>query len=254
MSSYLFSEGRISTRQKISAFIRRIIKRPINKLGIDLVVYDPHHTIGRYAYLLKFDIKTVIDTGAHAGDFARTIKRLLPGARIISIEPLKDIFVQLENSMRGVPGFSAFNCALGETNTTRQLHCNTYTYSSSLLPMTNLHKRAFPHTTQETMETVEVRRLDDLLDGLALQPDILVKLDVQGYEDKVIAGGERLIERAKVLIIEVSFQELYEGQPLFDDIYRLLKSKGFTYMGNIYQLLNPLDDSILQADAIFIRE
>jgi len=54
--------------------------------------------------------------------------------------------------------------------------------------------------------------------------------------------------------MEVSFRELYEGQALFDQIYETLKSKGFSYRGNLYQLLNPLDGSLLQADALFVRQ
>jgi methyltransferase FkbM-like protein len=131
---------------------------------------------------------------------------------------------------------------------------NEFAPSSSLLPMTEAHKKAFPFTVQESCETVEVRRLDEIAGDLWLQDNILVKIDVQGYEDKVILGGERLIARAKLIVVEVSFQTLYEGQPLFDEIYRALTSKGFAYSGNLHQLKSPLDGSVLQADAIFLRE
>jgi hypothetical protein len=99
-----------------------------------------------------------------------------------------------------------------------------------------------------------VRRLDEALDGITLEPEVLVKIDVQGYEDKVIAGGEQTLSRARAIVIEVSFQKLYEGQPLFDDIYRLLTARGFTFMGHLYQLLNPSDGSVLQADALFLKQ
>ncbi len=41
---------------------------------------------------------------------------------------------------------------------------------------------------------------------------------MQGYEDKVIAGGKNIIQQADVIICELSMDNLYEGQPLFDDI------------------------------------
>jgi hypothetical protein len=69
----------------------------------------------------------------------------------------------------------------------------------------------------------------------------------------VIAGGEQLLDKTKAIIIEVSFSELYEGQPLFDRIFELLSRKRFKYMGNLYQLLNPIDSAPLQADALFVR-
>jgi hypothetical protein len=86
-----------------------------------------------------------------------------------------------------------------------------------------------------------------------LRDPLLLKLDVQGFEDKVIIGGEDVVARAKIIIIEVSFLPLYEGAPLFDDIYQILKTRGFTYNGNFDQLLSPEDGRPLQADAIFSR-
>jgi FkbM family methyltransferase len=233
--------------------MRTLIKKPLNALGVDVVKFRPQYALGEYAYLTTLGIKTVIDAGAHEGEFARMIKKLLPAANVISFEPLPDTFQQLENSMRGVAGWRGFNCALGDASASVQMHHNDYTQSSSLLPMADLHKEAFPETTHETTETVEVKRLDDILADLKLEAEILVKIDVQGYEDKVITGGEKVIGAAKAIIIEVSFRKLYEGQPLFDDIYRLLCERGFVYYGNLYQLLSPVDGCALQADALFIK-
>jgi hypothetical protein len=85
------------------------------------------------------------------------------------------------------------------------------------------------------------------------EPNLLVKLDVQGLEDKVIAGGNTTISQAACVLTEVSFQVLYDGQPLFDDIHCSLQQMGFEYAGNWDQLLDPKDGKPLQADAIFIN-
>jgi len=42
------------------------------------------------------------------------------------------------------------------------------------------------------------------------QEEILIKIDMQGYEEKVLLGGVDLIARTRLLIIEVSFKTLYE--------------------------------------------
>ena len=120
--------------------------------------------------------------------------------------------------------------------------------------MTELHKQSFTFAIKEQTETIEVRRLSDVVRELHLRDPLLLKVDVQGFEDKVIAGGEDVVARAKIIIIEVSFQPLYEGGPLFDDIYRLLKERGFTYNGNFEQLCSPKDGRVLQADAIFCHQ
>lgn len=232
---------------------RSIVKRPLNLLGLDLVRYNPRYSLGEYAYVASLDIKTVIDVGAHTGEFARMIKGILPDAAIFSFEPLRAEFESLKQQMQNGAVFMAFNCAVGDRNETVEIHRSSYAQSSSLLPMAQLHKEAFPVSAGHTVELVEVKRLDDVLRGFELKQEILIKIDVQGYEDKVIAGAGETIDKAKAIIVEVSFQELYEGQPLFESIFQLLSAKGFRYFGNLYQLLSPIDGAPLQADALFVR-
>ncbi len=233
--------------------MRTIVKRPLNFIGLDLVRYNPRYSMGEYAYVATLKMKTVIDVGAHTGEFARMIRQMLPEASIISFEPMKLEFQKLQHEMSSVDNFKAFNYAIGDRQGELEIHRSEYAQSSSLLPMTTLHKEAFPESAGQTTETVAVRRLDDAVSDLELNPEIAIKIDVQGYEDKVIAGATNTLDKAKAIIIEVSFQELYEGQALFDDIYSMLRQKGFSYMGNLYQLLNPMDGAPLQADALFVR-
>lgn len=199
-------------------------------------------------------IKTVLDVGAHMGEFAQRIRTMLPNAELVCFEPLEEPFAKLTERFQGQPNFRAIRCALGEKAGQHEIHHNEYAPSSSLLPMAELHKKSFPFAVKEQTEMIEVRRLSDVARELNLPDPLLLKLDVQGFEDKVIAGGQDVVARAKIIIIEVSFQPLYEGGPLFDDVYRLLRDHGFTYNGNFEQLSSPRDGRILQADAIFCRQ
>ena len=88
--------------------------------------------------------------------------------------------------------------------------------------------------------------------GVDLRLSSKINNDVQGYEDRVFRGGERTIRTSKLVVVEMSFALLYEGQPLFQDIYGLLSNWGFRYAGSLYQTLNPHDGSVLQSDAIFL--
>ena len=156
--------------------------------------------------------------------------------------------------MVGVSRFQAFNFALGETNGQAQIYHNEASPSSSLLPMAELHKEAFPYTAQAQVETIEIRRLDDVARDLEIADDVLIKVDVQGTEDKVIAGGEEMFSRASALILETTFVPLYDGQVLFDTIYDRLRAKGFTYMGTEHVIRNPKNGRVLQCDSLFLRE
>ncbi|MCM3903814.1 MAG: FkbM family methyltransferase [Pyrinomonadaceae bacterium] len=246
----------------ISNLAKSLVRKPLNAVGLNLVRVGNSKLARQFAlteetrflWLASLGLRTVFDVGAHAGEFARMIHKILPGVAIISFEPLAEPFERLQRNTGRIPDFRAFNCALGAETSTQEMHHNEYSQSSSLLAMADLHRESFPFAKRVTDERVEVRRLDDVARDVLAEEEILIKIDVQGYEEEVLLGGEDLIARSRLLIIEVSFKTLYEGQPLFDDIYQHVREKGFKYMGNLDQVLSPADGSVLQADAIFIRQ
>jgi len=205
-------------------------------------------------WLLKTQVNTVFDIGANEGQFASLIHEVLPTATIYSFEPLEDCYEKLKESMQEVNNFRAFNLALGDTNGKLTMHRNEHSPSSSILPMANLHKQNYPHTAKNTIIEVRSARLDDVAKDLKIEKNLLIKIDVQGFESKVIAGGEKTIGHAEILIIETSFQPLYIGQPLFDDIYDSLK-KDFRYIGSLGEArINRIDGSPLFEDSIFLKK
>ncbi len=207
-----------------------------------------------YEWLKEKNINTIFDIGANTGQFAWQFHRLFPDVEIYSFEPLENCYKELLKNMRHVPKFHAFNFALGDKNGKAEIHHNNFSPSSSLLEMEKLHKEAFPYTDKVCVEEIEIKRLDDVADNLSIKENILIKIDVQGFEDKVILGGEKLISKASVLILETSFQPLYKGQLLFEDIYEMLKRRGYIYSGSEHTIRNPNDGSILQCDSVFCRD
>jgi len=198
-------------------------------------------------------IRTVLDIGANTGQFAWQIHRVLPDARLYSFEPLEDCYNELLKRMGHVSRFHAFNFALGDRNGQAQIYRNDFTPSSSLLSMEELHKQAFPFTSKATVKAIEIRRLDDISHELEIVDNLLVKIDVQGFEDRVILGGEKLISRASILIVETTFLPLYKDQVLFETIYDMLRQRGFVYAGSEHTIRNPNDGSILQCDSVFCK-
>jgi FkbM family methyltransferase len=205
-------------------------------------------------WLMDLRIGTVLDIGANTGQFAFAAHAAWPAARIYSFEPLPDCFQQLQKRMARAKKFSAFNVALGETTGTLSFEKNNFSASSSFLPMAETHKTAFPMTLRTQTIDVRVETLDQMAAQLELTQPCLIKIDVQGYEDRVLRGGERTVKLARVIVIETSFEPLYENQSTFNDIYSMLRSWNFRYAGAVEHLHHPLDGRILQADSIFIRE
>lgn len=205
------------------------------------------------AWIQSARINTVVDVGANTGQFSSAIGALLPNARIYAFEPLPDCFVQLSRRLRRRANSRVFMVALGERAGESVLWRSSFSESSSLLKMTELHKETFPWSAGHTCQSVTVRRLDAFMPELELEPRVFLKLDVQGFEGEVLRGAERMLQHIDYVLAEVSFYTLYEGQSTFEEIHDVLHAHGFEYKGNLDQLTSPLDGSILEADALFIR-
>jgi FkbM family methyltransferase len=205
----------------------------------------------KYKWITNKNLQTVLDIGANTGQFAEKIRWILPDAKIYSFEPIPFVFDILKKNFENDKNFEAINCGLGEEDGITDFYLNEFSDSSSFLKMKDLHKNNFPQTANESKISVQIKKLDDVLSYDKIKSPYLVKIDVQGFEDKVINGGKNIIRNAEYIITEVSFVELYENQPLFDKIYNLLKEMGFQYVGNFEQLTSYVTNEILQADAIF---
>lgn len=74
---------------------------------------------------------------------------------------------------------------------------------------------------------IDVTTLDSWLVEAGDGPVDFIKLDVQGAELDVLKGGEECLQQVRGLEIEVEFNPIYYGQPLFGDVDRFLRRCGF---------------------------
>jgi FkbM family methyltransferase len=199
-------------------------------------------------------IRTIIDIGANTGQFAMMIKKACPDAAIYSFEPVAECYEALKHNLSDMAAAKTFRMALGETKGRVLINKSAFTPSSSILQMGDLHKRDWPQSSEHTTEEVEMTTLDDMFSGRQLEPELLVKIDVQGLEPQVIMGGRATLSKALAVVVETSFYELYKDQVLFDGIYSLMCDLGFSFRGNLDQYVSPIDSRILQADSLFIRK
>jgi FkbM family methyltransferase len=184
-------------------------------------------------------IQTVIDIGANTGEYAEFLNGFFRPAAIYAFEPLGSCQTQLQRLTWQIPHLKIFQVALDDHAGEETFWENAYGPSSSLLHVSEIHKQAFPHTERESQSTVKVARLDDVLDVDTLQGDILIKIDVQGVEDRVIRGGRAIFSAAAAVLIELSFVQMYEQQPVFDEIDALLRECGLRLAGVKNQIEDP---------------
>ena len=69
-------------------------------------------------------------------------------------------------------------------------------------------------------------RLDDCLDKMELAPNVLLKIDVQGCELLSPSRRVAVSPRSRHALVETSFEDLYQGQADFHQVYELMRGEG----------------------------
>lgn len=127
--------------------------------------------------------------------------------------------------------------------------------SSSALAMLQSHVEAAPRSACVSTERVPLSRLDIMAPDY-LQPGSVpfLKIDTQGYEDRVLDGATDFLSRVIGLQLELSFVPLYEGQQLFHTMVERMRALGFSIWAIWPGFHNPHSGRMLQVDVTFFRD
>lgn len=209
-------------------------------------------TIEHNTVPFRQDVSSVIDVGAHHGQFALFALQRFPTAQIVCIEPLERARSKIRAAVGGEARVEIVPGAAAKEAGTRPLHISRRSDSSSLLSITSKYTMAFPGTEEAAVVEVRTASLDELLANIHLPPPTLLKIDVQGGELEVLGGATTTLHQTDEIFVECSFLEFYSGQPLIGEVIAYVESCGFTLSG-IYSLVRDGDFRCLQADLLFTR-
>ena len=228
----------------------------LRRIGYDVSRFIPECSpLARRKKLLNFyDIDTVLDIGANAGQFAQELKDIGYSRRIVSFEPLSSAFELLSKKAKGDINWEVFNIGLGDTEGKQEINISENSYSSSLLNMLPFHVTSAPESKYIGKETIALKTLDSIFLGLC-KPDskVYMKIDTQGYEDKVLKGAEKSLADIDTIQLEVSLTPLYEGEMLWFEMCMNMRDRGYIMVAIEPGFSDPGSGQLLQVDCIFHR-
>lgn len=195
---------------------------------------------------------TIFDVGANQGQFAGAAAKWFPYARIVSFEPSPKVFPMLRKNTAALENIELVQSAMGDKAGELEFFENEYSHASSALPVTATQTALRPETGRVKKIKVPVATLDGFASGQEWVGPILLKLDVQGYEKRVLEGGRSFLSQVDYLLFECSYRALYEGEPLFAEMYAYVSSLGFELVAPVGYLE---DEShvMLQTDLLWRR-
>jgi FkbM family methyltransferase len=192
---------------------------------------------------------TVIDVGAALGSFSRTCHAIFPEAQYLLIEPLREYVPSLTKIAQELPRASYEIAAATAEEQVISINVHHDLVGSSLYR--EVEEGTDVNGVQREVRAITLDRL--VIEQKALPP-YLIKIDVQGAELDVLAGGLTVLSGAELVLLEVSMFQFFHQGPLFCDVVEYMRSKGFVPYDVLGLQYRPLDRALSQLDMVFVRE
>ncbi len=234
--------------------IKSTLKNMAEGLGLH-VTRQSQNPMQTLLGLRAIPFRSIFDVGANEGQFARFARGVFPQATLYCFEPTPQAYEKLANWAEADGNVVAANLALGDSPGKCEINLHSdHTPSSSLLETTGMSHAIYPVTAHQRKVDVRIERLDDFVAGLPQSPaaEMLLKLDVQGFEAPVLRGATRVLSQVRACIAEVCLDDLYQGQSSFKEVSDLAHAAGLRYAGNLNQAYGT-DGHVIYLDALFIR-
>ena len=173
----------------------RFLARPADEAAIQEVLLEQEYAAAARLVAAAPDRPVVIDAGANIGLFAMVMLAARPDARVHSLEPGAATFALLEANARANPAFAWRAHRLAVWRAAGPVAFGAMDASTS--------SRIDELAPGGRVEMVEAVTLGGFAAQHAPGPIFLVKLDVEGAEEAVLASSEAVLDRVQHLLLEI---------------------------------------------------
>ena len=236
----------------IKNLIRKVFKS--NGYNIHVTPINPSNNEELLINVLfkKYGIDQILDIGASRGQYINSIRQMGYCKKFISFEPVKEAYEELKNRYDGDMMVKSYNVAIGDTNKDVLINVSECDLCSSVLAVNDITIKAEPATKHISKEKCKMRALDFFYNEFT--DNIMLKIDVQGFEKNVLLGATKTLKKAKILFVEMSLIELYKGEASFSDIVKMLEKKGFELYAITPAFMDNSNGRMLQVDGLFVKK
>ena len=179
----------------------------------------------------------VFDVGAQVG--TPELYSAFPDAHHVFIEPVAECMPILNEIAGQLKSATVINCAVSNVNGITSLSLTPSRQYSSIDTKMGDETRA-----------IEVKTVDSIYEDIRIDGPVLLKIDVDGIEVKVLQGAKSILRNDCIVVIEAS---IADDAPRFNRVVEYLSSYGY----EVYDIVDPLyrqsDWHLWQVDLIFAK-
>ena len=248
--------------------IKEIIKKIISIFGYNISRIDKKYKKLSFNDIHKAKIDTdnplIFDVGANKGQSIRRFKNIFPKSIIHAFEPINEEFVKLQDEFKNDKSIFLNNFALGDSAGHKKFNIMASTGHSSFYKINSdtewlkIRSKEFNSNEKEyEKKVVEVKI--DTINNYCIKNNIsfvdILKLDTQGYEEKILAGASEILPKIKLIETELMFDNVYEKRLNFYDIEKHIIKHNFRLIAiEPLNFSNLLEGYMFCVDAIYFNE
>ena len=247
------------------------INNILNIFGISIEKIDPElknrlSFDDIYKNIFKiYDKPIIFDIGANQGQSIDRFSRLFNNPIIHAFEPIKFEYEHLIRKYKKNKNIILNNFAVGDKEETNTIYVAKKTGNSSFYKINHnskwLKKRSeqfntSPENYAKNKQKVKVTTIDKYCRINNIQNIDLLKIDTQGYENKILSGSKKILKKNIISIIEteIIFDNTYQKYLTFSDIEKFLLPNNFRFCG-LNTINNNLFEGLLfSADLMYVNK
>lgn len=202
--------------------------------------FDPETTAYRRLQERGFAPQWLIDVGAYEGHWTRNARKVFGAVPTLMVEPQAAKRAGLEQLCEELPHTRLVPQVLaakpGETVTFYEME----TGSSFFPERSDAPRTAVDHVTNT---------LDDVA---PMADNIFLKIDAQGAELEVLAGGQKTLARASLVQLEAAVAKYNEGAPTLREVLGYMEDRGFVMLDMAGR--SRIQGYLVQMDLLFVPQ
>ena len=248
--------------------LKRFVKIFFNSLGFDLKRINPEVKNLSFDEILKQNLSQdplILDVGANKGQTIRRFLDLFDNPTIHAFEPVEEAIQKIRENYSTHRNIFINNHALGDKRETKNFNISHRTENSTFHQFNSNTKWLKTRSRQynvgvneyvKKVEKVNIGTIDDYVEKNKIEKIDILKMDTEGYEDKVLSGAINTLRENKIKIVltELAFDNVRDKYLSFSDLEKYLLPNNYRLVGIDLENNNLFSGLVFFAEVMYFNK